>query len=67
MTKQCTHAKIIAAIDALPKTAGQAAYEADLRWRPNYDGGKPRKTWDQLGDLARSTWERNPTPRGNPE
>lgn len=42
---------------------GQRAYESELRARPVYHDGKPRKTWAQLGDLERSTWERDPTPR----
>lgn len=51
------------------KTPGQLAYEADCALQPNYgprDGhqeGMPRKTWDQLSDIARDSWERNPTVR----
>lgn len=45
------------------KTAGQVAYEADVAARPTYDGGAVRKTWSQLGDVEKLSWERNPTPR----
>lgn len=36
--------------------SAQEAYEIDLMFRPNYHDGTPRKTWDQLGELERSTW-----------
>lgn len=39
-------------------TPGRADYEADLARRPLYHDGTPRKTWDQLGDLERWSWER---------
>jgi len=45
------------------KTPGQRAYEEDCRRRPNYDDGRPRPAWGQLWPLARTTWEKNPTPR----
>ncbi len=45
------------------QTPGQIAYETELLARPSYDDGSPRNTWDQLDDLTRSTWEKNPTPR----
>lgn len=45
------------------KTPGQIAYEADLALCPRYPDGAPRRTWTQLDTLARSTWEKNPTPR----
>jgi hypothetical protein len=34
-------------------TRGQRAYERDLIERPHYHDGKPRRSWDQLSDLAR--------------
>ena len=37
---------------------GQAAYEADLRKRPAYHDGKPRKPWVKLGEIERLSWER---------
>lgn len=42
---------------------GQQAYEQDLAARPRYHDGTPRRTWAQLDDIARWSWERNPTPR----
>jgi hypothetical protein len=45
------------------KTPGQLAYETELRARPRYDDGGQRKTWDQLPEIAKWSWERNPTPR----
>ncbi len=47
-----------------PVTPGQLAYEADVAKHPEYRPGWPRRTWAQLDDLARSSWEKNPTPRG---
>ena len=44
-------------------TAGQRAYETELKARPTYDDGTPRRTWGALPEWARWTWERNPTPR----
>lgn len=38
------------------RDAARRNYEADLAARPNYHDGTPRKTWDQLGELERSTW-----------
>jgi hypothetical protein len=40
------------------KTKAQLAYEADVAKRPRYDGGAPRKTWEQLSDIARWSWGR---------
>ncbi|WP_315759344.1 hypothetical protein [Bradyrhizobium sp. SZCCHNRI2007] len=51
------------------KTPGQLAYEADCALQPNYgdgDGhlaGMLRKPWHLLSDIARDSWERNPTVR----
>jgi len=39
------------------------AYAEDVRRRPTYDGGAPRPAWDDLCDVARESWRRNPTPR----
>ena len=44
-------------------TPGEWAYHEDLRRRPYYDGGTPRRSWAQLDDHAKASWERNPTPR----
>jgi hypothetical protein len=45
------------------KTKGQIAYEADVKARPLYHDGKPRRQWHQLPYFARWSWERNPTSR----
>lgn len=42
---------------------GKQAYEADVRAMPLYHDGTPRKPWEALCDIARLSWERNPTPR----
>ena len=47
----------------MQKTTGQTAYEAELNAKPLYHDGTARKTWAELDDLARWTWEKNPTPR----
>lgn len=44
-------------------TAGQKAYELELTVWPYYHDKQPRKTWDQLCDIAKQSWELNPTPR----
>jgi hypothetical protein len=44
-------------------TPGQLAYEADVRARPLYHDGTPRRTWHELGTVERWSWERNPTGR----
>jgi hypothetical protein len=50
------------------KTPGQLAYERDLEHQPTYncaDHGTdaPRPTWSELREIARWSWERNPTDR----
>lgn len=45
------------------KTPGQLAYETDCERRPDYHDATPRRTWANLPDYARWSWERNPTPR----
>lgn len=44
-------------------TPGQAAYEEDCARRPTYPDGAVRRTWCQLSDVVRWSWERQPTPR----
>lgn len=44
-------------------TPGQNAYEEDCSRQPRYADGTERKSWAQLGDVERWSWERNPTPR----
>jgi hypothetical protein len=38
---------------------GRAAYEADVRSRPTYHDGTPRKSWDRLGEIERWSWNRS--------
>ena len=45
-------------------TPGQLAYEADVRGEPFYHDGTARPGWNLLSDLARWSWDRNPTARG---
>ena len=47
-------------------TPGQNAYEEDCRRRPMYDDGTRRPAWDNLDQLSRDSWERNPTTRDWP-
>lgn len=49
--------------EKLEKSAGQLAYERDLAAQPNYEDGARRPGWVQLGDVAKDSWERNPTDR----
>lgn len=43
------------------KSPGQIAYEASVAACPTYHDGSPRRTWEQLGDVARWSWERQPS------
>jgi hypothetical protein len=47
------------------KTPGQIAYEKDVELEPRYSDGATRKSWDQLCELARFSWEKNPTVRAS--
>lgn len=40
------------------KTKGQIEYEADVKKRPNYHDGKPRKKWADLGEVEQWSWQR---------
>jgi hypothetical protein len=44
-------------------TPGEVAYREDVVRRGFYPDGQPRRTWAQLSDWARSSWEKNPTAR----
>jgi len=48
---------------SLTKSLGQLAYEEDVRRKPLYHDGTPRRSWDKIAAIARESWERNPTPR----
>lgn len=45
------------------KTPGQLAYESELKFVPEYKPGLPRPAWEHLSEHAKSSWEKNPTPR----
>ena len=45
------------------RTPGQIAYERELILRPFYEDGALRKTWAQLGEIERYSWDCNPTSR----
>lgn len=45
------------------KTPGQLAYETELTACPLYHDGTPRRSWDELDEISRLSWERTPTPR----
>lgn len=47
-------------------TPGQIAYQEDVRRRPTYGDGTPRKSWEELCDVARWSWEREPPKTQNP-
>lgn len=42
---------------------GRRAYERDLARQPLYHDRTPRPSWDALPEIARWSWERNPTDR----
>lgn len=39
-------------------TAAREAYEADVRRRPTYHDGTPRKPWGDLSEIAQWSWGR---------
>mgnify|MGYP007071672430 FL=1 len=43
------------------KTPGQIDYERDVRQNPLYRTGQPRKTWAELPEIIRQSWERGAT------
>lgn len=46
-----------------PTLTPEAAYEADRLAYPFHHDGTARALWADLGDIARESWMRNPTPR----
>ena len=44
------------------KTPGQLDYERDVRQNPLYRTGQPRKTWEELSEITRWSWERRHVP-----
>ena len=51
------------AATAIKTYTPKEAYIEDCRRRPFYHDGGERKTWEQLSEYARKTWEKNPRPR----
>jgi hypothetical protein len=45
------------------KTPGQVAYETECVACPTYYDGSPRRSWADLDNVARASWEADPTPR----
>jgi hypothetical protein len=43
----------------LNKTQGRIAYESDVKRKPVYHDGTPRKQWSELSDIERWSWERH--------
>jgi hypothetical protein len=50
-------------IDQPAKTPGQVAYETECAACPTYHDGSPRRAWHELDNIARASWETDPTPR----
>ena len=44
------------------KTPGQLDYERDVQQKPLYHTGQPRKTWEELSEITRWSWERRHVP-----
>lgn len=42
---------------------GKEAYEEDVRRKPTYHTGEPRKTWDELDSVEQWSWNKDPQPR----
>lgn len=40
---------------------GREAYEEDVRRKPLYEDGTPRKRWDDLPEIVRWSWKRRET------
>lgn len=45
------------------KSPGQIAYETECAACPTYHDGSLRRPWSELHEIARRSWEQNPTPR----
>ncbi len=39
------------------KSPGQLEYEEDLKSKPLYHDGTPRKSWKELDEVSRWSWE----------
>jgi hypothetical protein len=42
---------------------GQQAYERDVAAHPTYPDGSPRPTWENLREIAKRSWNKDPTDR----
>ena len=42
---------------------GERVYNEDLKAKPTYDDGTPRKPWNELSNAVKQGWEKNPTPK----
>lgn len=40
----------------------KAAYEADVKRRPNYHDGTPRRRWEELPKEIQESWSRSAKP-----
>lgn len=38
-------------------------YEADVKRRPHYHDGTPRRSWEELCDIAQRSWAADTLPR----
>ena len=43
---------------------GALAYEEDVSRCPLYEDGGARPLWNELNDICKRSWLKNPTPRG---
>jgi hypothetical protein len=57
----------IGEVRANPDLIGRPAYEASLLAQPTYHDGTPRKSWEQLGEVERWSWERRGGGAGRPQ
>ena len=48
------------------KSKGEIAYEQDVCRKPTYHDGSKRKTFSELSQCMRYSWEKNPAPRKYP-
>lgn len=44
-------------MNATSKTPGQQAYEHDVKHHPHYQEGGPRRSWDDLPEYSKWSWE----------
>lgn len=44
----------------ITKTQGKIDYEIDVKRKPNYHDGTPRKQWSELSDIEQYSWVKSP-------